>query len=313
MKKRKNTAGHEFSTFHPLVSFLYFVLMIGCGMIFLHPMILILSLIASFLYSVHLNGKRAIGFNLLYLLPTLAVMTLINPLFNHEGVTILGYFRTGNPLTLESIYYGLASGAMLVSVVCWFSCFNCVITSEKLIYLFGRIIPSLSLILSMAMRFVPRFKEQIRHIADAQRAIGKDISEGSVLMRCKNAMTVLSAMVSWALENSIETANSMKSRGYGLKGRSSFSIYTMDRRDIIALLYLGIAFGYILAGAIIGGLYYRYFPSFRLERSWYTMSIGAVYLLTALFPMLYDLVMRQRWAKIDKGEKFAATDQFGAR
>jgi energy-coupling factor transport system permease protein len=46
---------------------------------------------------------------------------------------------------------------MLAAVISWFSCYNAVMTSDKFVYLFGRVIPALSLILSMTLRFVPKF------------------------------------------------------------------------------------------------------------------------------------------------------------
>ena len=52
------------------------------------------------------------------------------------------------------------------------------------------------------------------------QAAGQPAS-GSLLQRLKNAITILSIMVTWALENAIETADSMKSRGYGLPGRTA--------------------------------------------------------------------------------------------
>ena len=303
-----------FSQLHPLVGFAYFILVIGFGMFFLHPFCLLCSLACSILYSISLNGKKAIRFNLVVLIPMLVIMALVNPAFNHEGATILFYLESGNPITLESIYYGIASATMLVSSICWFSCYNSVMTSDKLMYLFGKIIPSLSLILSMTMRFVPRFKEQIKKIADAQRCLGKDVSYGGLPQRIRQGLTILSVMVTWALENSIETADSMKSRGYGLPNRSSFSNYIMRGRDKKAfgfILFMGL---YILVGACNDGLYHRYFPTLKMETGNYTVTILLAYLLLALFPVGVNSMQNIRWKKIYQGEhKIAAADQFAAR
>ena len=51
----------------------------------------------------------------------------------------------------------------------------------------------------------------------------------------RNAVKILSIMITWSLENAIETADSMKSRGHGLKGRTSYSLYKFDKRDAIML------------------------------------------------------------------------------
>lgn len=294
MKGREN--GGAFAAYHPTVNFLYFALVLIASMFFMHPICLVISLAGSFAYSIQLSGRRAVKFNFVYMVPMLLIAALINPAFNHEGVTILTYLHTGNPLTLESITYGLAAAVMLVSVVCWFSCYNAVMTSDKFIYLFGRIIPALSLIISMVLRFVPRFKAQLKVISNAQRCIGRDISNGSILQRAKHGLTILSVMVTWALENAIETADSMKSRGYGLPGRTAFSIFRFDRRDKTALLVIGGLGLYVLAGGAAGGIAWRYFPS--MKGAWlspYSVSVYLAYAALCLTPFIIQIQEDRAW------------------
>ena len=214
----------RFAKYHPLVNFLYFTLVIGFSMVLTHPLAQGISLACAIIYAVQAEGRKVVLCTLKWCLPIMLLTAFMNPAFSHEGITILLYFPTGNPLTLESILYGLSAGVMIATVMLWFVNFNRVITSDKFIYLFGRIIPAMSLVLSMTLRFIPKFKSQLNSVVDAQKSIGRDISEGSLWQRTKIAITVLSIMVTWALENSIETADSMKSRGYGLKGRTAFSI-----------------------------------------------------------------------------------------
>ena len=201
-----------FSSYHPVINFMYFALVLVFSMFFMHPVSLLISLAGAIAYHLYLNGRKALRFQLLFLLPMALMAALINPAFNHEGATLLAYLPSGNPLTLESIAYGFAAAAMLAAVVLWFSCYTAVMTSDKFVYLFGRVIPALSLVLSMTLRFVPKFKAQIQVVSEAQRCVGRDVSNGSVLQRLRNGITILSIMVTWALENAIETADSMKSR-----------------------------------------------------------------------------------------------------
>lgn len=95
-------------------------------------------------------------------------------------------------------------------------------TSDKFVYLFGRIIPALSLVLSMSLRFVPRFTAQIKVISNAQKCVGRDVGSGGLIKRAKQGIKILSILVTWALENAIDTADSMKDRGYGLPGAPPF-------------------------------------------------------------------------------------------
>ena len=287
---------NEFKTYHPIVNFIYFVFAIGFTCFFMHPICLCISLVCSFTYSVLLKGRIAIKTNLIYMLPMLIIMALMNPAFNHEGVTILVYLPSGNPLTLESIVYGLCTAAMIVSVICQFSCYNEIMTSDKFIYLFGKIIPAMSLILSMTLRFVPKFAAQLKVVTNAQKCMGRDISNGSIVRRTKHALGILSIMTTWALENAIETADSMKARGYGLPGRTAFSIFTFDRRDkkvLITLLILGI---YVFIGNLCGGMYCSYFPKIEMAScSLFELSLFVGYLLLLTTPIIIELWEVRKW------------------
>ncbi len=287
---------NEFKTYHPIVNFTYFVFVIGFSCFLMSPVCLGISLMSGFVYSVMLKGKKTILTNLLYMLPMIAVIALMNPLFNHEGITVLDYLPDNNPLTLESIVYGLSAAVMLVSVICHFSCYNEVMTSDKFIYLFGKIIPGMSLIISMTLRFVPKFKAQLKVVANAQRTMGRDVSSGSIIKRAKHGLNILSIMTTWSLENAIETADSMKARGYGIPGRTAFSVFTFDKRDkkaFVSILLLGL---YTLVGSMMGGMYFCYFPSLKsVAPSLFSVSVFVAYLLLCISPIVIEIWEVRRW------------------
>lgn len=298
MEKQMN----EFKNYHPIVNFIYFIFIIGFTMFFMNPVCLCFSLLGGFTYSIMINGKKAIKTNIIYMLPAIILGAVMNPAFNHQGLTILLYLPSGNPLTLESILYGICASVMIVSVICWFSCYTAVMTSDKFVYLFGRIIPALSLVLSMILRFVPQFIQQTKKTAEARRCVGKDLSNGGIIQRAKNGLSVLSIMITWALENSIDTADSMKSRGYGLKGRTAFSIYRFDNRDKTALLIIGVLGLYILAGGFLDGMYFRYFPSIRWGGfSSYNLSVFIAYLILCFVPVIVEVWEELRWKSLKSG------------
>ena len=290
---------NEFKTYHPIVNFVYFAFVIGFSCVFMHPICLVISLLSGFIYSVMLKGRKAVKTNLIYMLPTLTFAAFINPAFNHEGITIISYLPSGNPLTFESVVYGLAAAMMIVSVICWFSCYTEIMTSDKFIYLFGRIIPSLSLVLSMTLRFVPKFSAQLKVVTNAQRCMGRDVSNGSVIQRAKHGLLILSIMTTWALENAIETADSMKSRGFGHSGRTSFSIFTFDKRDKKTLLCIVILGAYTLIGKLYGGMYFRYFPSLQTGNfSMYGLSVFIAYFALCICPIIIEVYEVRKWKVI---------------
>ena len=82
--------------------------------------------------------------------------------------------------------------------------------------------------------------------------------------KIRYALNMVSILVTWALENAIETADSMKSRGYGLRGRTAFSIYRFNRRDKLLgtmLVGLCVIFGY---GCYRGAAFAQYNPRILL-------------------------------------------------
>ena len=288
-----------FSGYHPIINFLYYALVLLFSMCLMHPIYLIISLTGALAYDITLKGRKAVRFAVMGLLPMAVIAALVNPAFNHEGQTMLTYLPSGNPLTLESMLYGVAAAVMLASVVLWFSSYNEVMTSDKFVYLFGRMIPALSLVLSMALRFIPKFKSQMEVVSEAQSCIGRDTKTGSVIRRVSNAIKIFSIMVTWSLENAIETADSMRSRGYGLPGRTAFSIYRFDDRDKTALAWLIFCGAYILSGWLAGGMYFRYYPTVKTA-AWtpLTVSFMFVYLALVLTPVMINRKEARQWQSI---------------
>lgn len=287
----------SFGDFHPIVGFCFYIVALLYGMIFSHPFCQIAALAVSLLYAVQVCGKKAVSTLFKFALPIFLLTAIINPAFSHGGVTRLCYLPSGNPLTLESVMYGFSAGTMFVTVIMWFCAFNEEFTSDKFIYIFGRVIPSLSLVISMALRFVPRFKRQIKEITVAQRCVGRDVSSGSLFRRLKIAASILSVMVTWAMQNSIETADSMKSRGYGLKGRTAFSNYRLYDRDKSMLVWILFAGIFVAGGAICGAFKTSYFPDiyFALPTDALSIAFFVVYAAVLVTPFLTNAYEEKKW------------------
>ena len=283
-----------FYSYHPILNMSFFLIVISTTVFLLNPIILALSFIAAFAYSVKLKGSKAVKFNLLYMIPLMLFAAAINVLFVHEGATILGYFSNGNPMTLESFIYGIFSALMIGSVIIWFSCFNEIISSDKTIYLFGRIVPKTSLIFSMILRLVPMYKSQIKIISNAQKGIGRDFTSGNLFQRARNGLKILSIMLTWALENGVDTADSMKARGYGLKGRTSFSIFRFDSRDSVLSVVMSTLMGIFIYGLWKGMFYFRIYPTvkwgeFSTFSILFYISIAIIFFIQMIIGILEDI------------------------
>lgn len=244
IKKILTTGTGESGAFyrsHPLLNFVYFAVIIGVTTFSNHPAILLTSFIMAWFYSVLLKGKKAMRFNFILLLPVILITVLLNTLNVHNGVTALFYIN-GNCITLEAIIFGFVQGIMISSVIIWFTCFSVIVTEDKFIYLFGRIAPVIALTVSMIFRFIPLLKNRFNEVSAAQRCMGRRKSGRSFTRKIRQLGKEVSILIAWSLEASIESADSMEARGYGLRGRTSFHLFRITGKEcriLILMLILG--------------------------------------------------------------------------
>ena len=278
-----------FSTYHPIINFSFFCFVIGTGIFLRHPVFAVIAVLTSFLYAILIDRKGTLKFCAMIVLPIILIYTVVNPFMNPRGATVLFYTKYSQ-VTLESAVYGCVSGMLMGSVLLWFSCYNKVMTTDKFVYLFGKIIPAISLVFTMAMRFIPNFRMQIQKISNAQKCMGMDVTKGHKREKARQGMKILSIMMTWALENAIDSADSMRSRGYGLKNRSTFSIYRFDKRDTMAAGYLLFTGVIVIVGMVSGVCGAEFYPRVTV-RALDGMSVLLYFAYTCLclFPILIEL------------------------
>ena len=84
----------SFSMCHPLLNFFYFAVALLFTMFNQHPVFLGISYAGAFVYGGLLNGwRKTLKQGLLLTLPGLLIIALLNPMFNHYGVTMLYYIE----------------------------------------------------------------------------------------------------------------------------------------------------------------------------------------------------------------------------
>ena len=284
-----------FSTLHPAVNLAFFLAVTLVTAFVLHPVITGISLFCAIVYSIWLKGGKALRFILIFVLPFLIIVAALNPLFNHAGTKVLFYLKNGNAVTLEAVLYGLVSGCMFAALIIWCSCIDRVMSADKYTYLFGAAIPTLSLVFSMVLRFVPRLFRRIREVSEAQRSIAPEMGKSPV-KAVKHGISVLSMTVSWALESAVNASDSMHSRGYGLPGRTSFSIYRFEKRDAAVSAVLLISFALSVIAMATKHISFRFYPSIKYGRADALFYIGcAAFFIMCAAPILLDLKEELEW------------------
>ena len=264
------------------MNFLFFAGAIGASVMIQHPAYLMAGILTGAVYYLLLNGSK--GWKLIFgLIPLFLFVTAINPLFNTYGITPI-FQLFGRPYTLEALYYGAAVASVFAVMLLWFGCYNKVLTSDKFTSLFGNLIPAVSLLLVMVFRMVPNLMRKATQFAGARKSIGKGAGDNTTTReKLNDGMTVLSALTSWALEGSVITGDSMRSRGYGTAKRSSFMVYHMTSVDWLLSILIPVLLGSVILAACLGQMAATYTPELSVAPVSWGILPYTIYLLLPTF------------------------------
>lgn len=249
----------HWSKLHPGVMFIYFVMVIVLTMCVTSPFWLMASFVAASILELQVGGGKRYMKQLSGMLLITVVIAFGNLMLSHNGMHVLFYVND-NAITVEAFWYGLFFGGMLATAYLWFDLFQLFCDSEKLIFLFGKTMPTLGLLISMTLHYIPTLGQRLAVIRDAQRGMGRDDHQGW-RERAKQRGKEFSILISWSLENAIDTSDAMTSRGYGLGKRTCFHTYRFRGRDGLFLLAMSAAFAFGAMGTF--GFAYRvyYYPT----------------------------------------------------
>ncbi|GKV57383.1 ABC transporter permease [Sporosarcina sp. NCCP-2222] len=243
--------GNGIQSIHPFVMFFYYLFVGFYAMFFNHPVFLLVGCFA--LVAVNLTHDR--GSSMKQWLPMMVGMTLliilVNPFINSRGTHVFFYFR-GKQVTLEATLYGVVTSMSLLMILLLFISLNLVLNGNKILYIFSRILPKTAFLIMLSIRFVPLLKRRLTEIQDVQRLKGRTIRQGSIRNRAKSGMAIMQILLAWSLEEAIETADSMKARGYGTGKRSPYNPFRLTKVDRQWLVYLFVLFIISVIGGLLG-------------------------------------------------------------
>ncbi|MBE6636755.1 MAG: cobalt transport protein [Ruminococcaceae bacterium] len=278
---------------NPFVLALCYGAVIGIAMFSFHPLLLLLACLGSLVNEGILCRTirlRSLGGMLLLFL----MMALLNPIFSHNGTTILFLFNN-TPITWEATAYGLTASAMIVTVLLWFSALTVRLTSDKLLYLFGALSPRLALLLSMTLRYLPLFRRQANSVRQTQMALGL-YREDTLLDRVRGGLRTFSVMITWALENGITTADSMAARGYGSGKRTSLTRYRLRAADIGLIGLILLLLTPTSLALATDTLHFTFYPTISYAAPTPLGLIAILsYALLAFLPAILEIGERIQW------------------
>ena len=277
---------------HPITMTIYFLAVMGIVMFCTNPIMMVISLVGAVLYfCVEWKGYAKLHASFVILL---VVLTLVNPLVSHNGVTVL-FVMNDNPITLEALLYGLNSAVMITGVLYWLRLFSMMMTSEKILCVFGAISPKIALVLSMALRFVPLLQSQAKKVSDAQKAIGYFQSD-NIIDSIHQKIRVFDIILTWSLENGIITANSMEARGYSVGKRSHFSIHPIRKNDVILISIAMILSGVCISAMALHKMTFVFYPEIKATEFNLLGLLGMIcYAILVLLPSIIQKGTKYQW------------------
>ena len=293
MARVRHTA---FDTAHPAVPVLYLAITLVLSMAAMQPVLIVLSLVGAFAYGCCVRGIGACLRALRWQLPIILVIAVFNPLFSASGSTEL--FRLGGrAIYLESLCYGCAMGGLFVASMLWFQAAAELLSFDKVMALFGNAAPIIALMISMTMRLVPRFLRQGRQIAAVQGVVASsaiagaaDGRRGGLSDAFSSRLRLSSVLMGWSMEDSLETADAMRARGWGATPRRTpytrFRFSSVDAAACAALAAGGVLCA-VLAWAATSQ--FSFYPTMsRLVAWWGYVPYAAWMLLPAVLHVRED-------------------------
>ncbi len=270
------------STLVPYISFGYFSVVITFTMVLFHPYFVVLSLITSFISTFTLLGSKQLK-RIPYYLILIIIVSLINPIFNTNGQRVLfSYFN--RPYQLEPLVYGFILSLVFISVLNWFSCYSAIITKDKFFFIFGKKLPSFSMVMSLTMSLIPSYIKQGKEIYQNNKSLGEHSS------KTKLSAATFAALFSISLEESLITTASMKARGYELNNKTHYKHYDFKGSDIVITIVLSALILALCALLLLDKSKAMYFPYMEIHLDNLFPITIALYALLLLFPLIITII-----------------------
>ncbi len=283
----------NFSCSHPLVLFLYFIIMICFGFINRSPEFLLISFIGAFGYKRVRHKKRKVKYELILYASIVLLFTVVNMLFSHNGEGIL-FFINDNPITKQSAYSGACMGIALSTGLCWLSSMCDMMSGEKITYLLSKVSPKLAVFTSRLMKALPLARVKFRSIYKVQKTIysGAERKFKKSYVICRS----LSATITWMIEDAADVSDSMYARGFALSHHSSFSKFSFKKWDIVMLIGFALSVFLISASMILDivGIYFYPVLGYPKISVIYVMVL-ILWIILSTIPFISKICEEYKW------------------
>lgn len=278
-EKIRKTPDFRFYIVHPSVTAVYYIGFFTFLFLFSSPVFIITAAAFAVAAALYYNGFSASAGTFKFTLVFGLIIFIINPLVSHRGTSIL-FYLFGNPVTAEALAQGGFNFIAAATSFILFLSFNRLMDSEKFLYAFSFLSPKAALVTSMTIRFAWLYSARVRELADVRR-VNAGGGKTGILSKVREASRLLSALTSWSLEEGMQTALALRSKGYGARKRSCYALYKFTAADGVCLFIMLAILAALTAfrAAEAGG--YEYYPTLGAIRM--TAADTAAYALMTIY------------------------------
>lgn len=316
----------ELTSIHPGVYLLYYFIMVLFAFIFSDPYFVV-TFLALILVLITLQGVSSELKNILkFYIPLSILILILNPLLNRTGAHKI-YLWSNFFVTYEAIAYGVLMTLALLIVILVFSSYNRSVSYQEMLYIFSKKLPIISLIIIMALRFIPLINSRaievqklnnLKNSGIEMEIDGDDTDDSNrvdldqfnsnintdydskivnklkpnkrvaaIIKEAKTLGKIMGITVSWSLEESMFTAKSMKARGYNATERTSYLSYKFGNADYAFIALIIVTVGIIIVGLLKGVGMINIYPSIDFRFSNLPFNIYYLAFIVFLLPLIY--------------------------
>ena len=259
-------------------------------------------------------------------IPLSILIMILNPLLNRTGAHKI-YLWSGFFITYEAIAYGILMSLALLIVILVFSSYNRSVSYQEMLYIFSKKLPIISMIIVMALRFIPLINSRAIEVQklnnlknngiememdsdESNDSEALDLDEfnsnintdydsklvnklksnkrvAAIIKEAKTLGKIMGITVSWSLEESMFTAKSMKARGYNATERTSYLSYKFSNADFAFIALIIVTVGIIIIGLLHGVGMINIYPSIDFKFSNLPFNIYYLAFIIFLLPLIY--------------------------
>lgn len=269
---------------HPGIFIVYFMILIVFAFLFNNPYY-ILTFGVMILALITLQGSVSeIKSTAKVFLPLVLFITILNMFFSHVGNTHIYIYGTYY-VTLEAIIYGIIMAITFFLVTLTFLAYNTYVSYQDMLYVFSKKYPNISMIIIMSLRFVPLIQKRSKELHELSK-LKNNNEKISYREKLSQLIHNLGLVVSWSLEEAMQTASSMKARGYNITKRTSYLEYKFNKIDVVLAIVILTTVIVSLIGLYNGIGSILIYPEFKFSFSQYPFNIYYLAYVVLLLPFI---------------------------